>query len=249
VTSDLAFGAVYGLDRVLLVVLFGVRGGDPDRAGKKDPLDCVLWRAERPDEPAWDSPFGRGRPGWHIECSAIALEYLGQEFDVQAGGTDLIFPHHEMSAGEVQVAHPGSRFAKAYAHQGMVGYDGEKMSKSKGNLVFVSALRNSDVDPMAIRLTLLRHHYRTDWEWTDDQLWSAVDTLDSWRMTLTSGAGAAAAPVVAAVLEALANDLDAPAALAAVDGWVAATNAGDSSDGDAAATIASVLDAALGLVL
>ena len=179
-----------------MLVLFGDRGGDPDRSGKKDPLDCVLWRGERPGEPAWDSPFGPGRPGWHIECSAIALEFLGLGFDVQAGGTDLIFPHHEMSAGQVQVAHPGSAFAKVYAHQGMVGYDGAKMSKSKGNLVFVSALRNSEVDPMAIRLTLLRHHYRSDWEWTDEQLWDAVDTLDRWRMALARGAGADAAPVV-----------------------------------------------------
>jgi L-cysteine:1D-myo-inositol 2-amino-2-deoxy-alpha-D-glucopyranoside ligase len=249
VTSDAAFGSVSGLDREQMLCLFAERGGDPDRTGKKDPLDCVLWQAERPGEPAWDSPFGRGRPGWHIECSAIALEYLGLGFDVQAGGTDLIFPHHEMSAGEVQVAHPGSTFAKAYAHQGMVAYDGEKMSKSKGNLVFVSALRNSDVDPMAIRLTLLRHHYRPDWEWIDDQLWVSVDTLDEWRMALARGAGADAAPIVDGVLAALANDLDAPAAVAAIDAWVAATNAGDTGDPDAGSTIMSLLDAALGLAL
>jgi L-cysteine:1D-myo-inositol 2-amino-2-deoxy-alpha-D-glucopyranoside ligase len=249
VTSDAAFGSVCGLDRARMLPLFAERGGDPDRAGKKDPLDCVVWRAERPDEPAWDSPFGPGRPGWHIECSAIALDYLGLAFDVQGGGTDLIFPHHEMSAGEAQVAHPGSTYAKVYAHQGMVGYDGAKMSKSQGNLVFVSALRNSEVDPMAIRLTLLRHHYRPDWEWTDDQLWDAVDTLDEWRMALARGAGADAAPVVGSVLAALANDLDAPAAVAAVAAWVAATNAGDASDPGAAATISNLLDAALGLAL
>ena len=249
VTSDAAFGSESGLDREQMLALFGDRGGDPDRAGKKDPLDCVLWRGERPDEPAWDSPFGPGRPGWHIECSAIALEYLGLGFDVQGGGSDLIFPHHEMSAGHVQVAHPGSAFAKVYAHQGMVGYDGAKMSKSKGNLVFVSALRNSEVDPMAIRLTLLRHHYRSDWEWTDEQLWDAVDTLDRWRVTLARGAGADAAPVVDAVLTALADDLDAPTAVAAIDAWVAATDAGDSSDPGAAATVGDLLDAALGLSL
>ena len=163
VTADDAFGSVSGLDRAEMLEIFPERGGDPDREGKKDPLDCLLWRAERPGEPAWDSPWGPGRPGWHIECSAIALDHLGTAFDVQGGGSDLSFPHHEMSAGEAQVAHPGERFARAYAHAGMVAYDGEKMSKSKGNLVFVSALRMSEVDPMAIRLVLLRHLYRTDW--------------------------------------------------------------------------------------
>ena len=113
---------------------------------------------------------------------------------MQGGGSDLVFPHHEMSAGHAQVAHPGERFARAYAHAGMVAYDGEKMSKSKGNLVFVSALRISEVDPMAIRLVLLRHHYRSDWEWTDDQLWDAVDTLATWRRALALGAGAPAGP-------------------------------------------------------
>jgi len=249
VTSDADFGEVSHYDRAQMLEFFAERGGDPERAGKKDPLDCVLWLAEREGEPSWDSPFGKGRPGWHIECSAIALEHLGTAFDVQAGGSDLVFPHHEMSAGQAQVAHPGAPFAKAYAHQGMVGYDGEKMSKSRGNLVFVSALRNSDVDPMAIRLTLLRHHYRTDWEWTDDQLWTAVDTLDSWRTTLARDAGAPAGPVVDGVLTALAADLDAPAALALLDDWFAATEAGDDSDPTAPATIGNLLDAALGLAL
>jgi L-cysteine:1D-myo-inositol 2-amino-2-deoxy-alpha-D-glucopyranoside ligase len=249
VTADPAFGNVSGLDRDQMLTLFAERGGDPDREGKKDPLDCVLWRAERPGEPAWESPFGPGRPGWHIECSAIALEYLGIAFDVQGGGTDLVFPHHEMSAGQAQVAHPPSTYAKAYAHQGMVAYDGEKMSKSRGNLVFVSALRNSEVDPMAIRLTLLRHHYRPDWEWTDDQLWDAVDSLGRWRAALALGAGAEAAPVVDAVLAALADDLDAPTAVAAVEAWVHATNSGDSTDAEAGASIGNLIDAALGLAL
>ena len=174
---------------------------------------------------------------------------------MQGGGSDLIFPHHEMSAGEAQVADPGQPFARAYAHAGMVAYDGEKMSKSRGNLVFVSALRNSDVDPMAIRLALLRHHYRSDWEWTDDQLWDAVDTVSQWRKALSLGAGAPAAPVVDAVLTALADDLDAPTAVAAIDDWVAATlgdtahGLADTSDPDAATTLLPVLDAALGLAL
>jgi L-cysteine:1D-myo-inositol 2-amino-2-deoxy-alpha-D-glucopyranoside ligase len=232
-----------------MLAVFGERGGDPERAGKKDPLDCVLWRAERPGEPSWESPWGRGRPGWHVECSAIALDLLGTGFDVQGGGSDLIFPHHEMCAGEAQVANPGQRFAKVYAHAGMVGYDGEKMSKSLGNLVFVSALRNSEVDPMAVRLVLLRHHYRSDWEWVDADLWDAVDTLALWRETVARGAGAPAGPVVTAVLAAASDDLDAPSAIAAIDAWVAATNAGDTSDPTAGASITAVLDSALGLAL
>jgi L-cysteine:1D-myo-inositol 2-amino-2-deoxy-alpha-D-glucopyranoside ligase len=253
VTADPAFGAVSGWTRDEMLRVFGERGGDPDREGKRDPLDCVVWRGEREGEPSWDSPFGLGRPGWHIECAAIALEHLGGTFDVQGGGSDLVFPHHEMCAGEAQVARPGERFARTYAHAGMVGLDGEKMSKSKGNLVFVSALRNSDVDPMAIRLVLLRHHYRGDWEWADAELWDAVDTLADWRRALALGAGAPAAPVVEQVLAALADDLDAPTAVAAVQAWVAATlgtdGLADTSDPDAAATIHRLLDAALGLSL
>jgi L-cysteine:1D-myo-inositol 2-amino-2-deoxy-alpha-D-glucopyranoside ligase len=181
------------------------------------------------------------------------MQYLGAAFDVQGGGNDLVFPHHEMCAGEAQVAVPGTPFAQVYAHAGMVGYDGEKMSKSRGNLVFVSALRLSEVDPMAIRLALLRHHYREDWEWTDDQLWAAVDDLDRWRKALSLGAGAPAGPAADAVLAALADDLDAPAATAAVDAWVADTlgtqGLADTSDPDAAMTMFAVLDAALGLSL
>lgn len=252
VSADPAFGAESGYDRDTMLRFFGERGGDPDRPGKKDPLDCVVWRGEREGEPSWDSPWGKGRPGWHIECAAIALQELGGAFDVQGGGSDLVFPHHEMCAGHVQVA-TGEPFAKAYSHAGMVAYDGEKMSKSLGNLVFVSALRNSDIDPMAIRLSLLRHHYRTDWEWTDDQLWTAVDDIGDWRRALALGAGAPAAPVVEEILVALADDLDAPRATAAVDGWVRATlgtdGLADTSDPDAAVTLLPVIDAALGLSL
>ena len=155
VKADPAFGGISGYDAEQMRALFAERGGDPDRPGKRDPLDCLLWQAERPGEPAWDSPFGRGRPGWHVECAAIALEHLGMTIDVQGGGTDLVFPHHEMSASEAQVATGSRPFARAYVHQAMVGLDGEKMSKSKGNLVLVSTTRDSGVDPMAIRLALL----------------------------------------------------------------------------------------------
>jgi L-cysteine:1D-myo-inositol 2-amino-2-deoxy-alpha-D-glucopyranoside ligase len=251
VTADPAFGEQSRLSREEMLRIYPERGGDPDRPGKKDPLDCVVWRAERPDEPAWDSPLGRGRPGWHIECTAIALDTLGETFDVQAGGSDLVFPHHEMCANEAQVA-TGKRFAQVYAHAGMVAYDGEKMSKSRGNLVFVSHLRNSDVDPMAIRLTLLRHHYRSDWEWDDDELWDSVDKLARWRRAFSLHAGAPSSPVVAEVLSALADDLDAPRACAAVDAWVKATLGGngmaDASDPGAADDVRKLVDAALGIV-
>ncbi|QCW50708.1 cysteine--1-D-myo-inosityl 2-amino-2-deoxy-alpha-D-glucopyranoside ligase [Nocardioides dongxiaopingii] len=253
VAADPAFGQESGYDRETMLRFFGERGGDPDTPGKRDPLDCVVWRGEREGEPSWDSPFGPGRPGWHIECAAIARHHLGAGFEVQAGGSDLIFPHHEMCAGHAQTLTPGTPFAQVYSHSGMVGYDGEKMSKSRGNLVFVSALRNSDIDPMAIRLALLRHHVRSDWEWTDAELFDAVDALALWRRAVALGAGAPSAPVVTEVLAALADDLDAPRALAAVDAWVAATlgtdGLADNSDPDAAAAILAVVDAALGVLL
>src|SRR3954452_20652003 len=252
VAADPAFGDESGWTREQMLAVFGDRGGDPDRPGKKEPLDCLVWRAERPGEPALDSALGRGRPGWHVECTAMSLALLGERFEVQGGGTDLIFPHHEMCASEAQVL-TAAPYARAYVHAGMVAYDGEKMSKSKGNLVFVSALRNSDVDPMAIRLTLLRHHYRSDWEWTDDQLWESVDLLDRWRRALAVGAGAPAGPVVDHALAALATDLDAPAAVALVDSWADATlgtsGLADTTDPEAGASLRALLDAALGLDL
>ena len=253
VTADPAFGAESGYDRDTMVRLFGERGGDPDRPGKRDPLDCVVWRGEREGEPSWPSVFGRGRPGWHIECAAIARHHLGDAFEVQGGGSDLVFPHHEMCAGHAQVVAPGSPFARVYSHAGMVGYDGEKMSKSKGNLVFVSALRNSDIDPMGIRLALLRHHFRSDWEWVDGELFEAVDQVTRWRKAVALGAGAPAGPVRDEVLAALADDLDAPRAVAAVDAWVSATlgtdGLADTSDPDAAAQVVALVDAALGVAL
>ncbi len=253
VHADPAFGEESGMDRETMLRIFPERGGDPERPGKKDPLDCLVWRGERPGEPAWPSPFGPGRPGWHVECTAIAMEHLGNDFDVQAGGSDLVFPHHEMCAGHAQVAEPDARFAQVYIHAGMVAYDGEKMSKSKGNLVFVSALRHADVDPMAIRLTLLRHHYRSDWEWTDADLLDSVDMLNTWRRALSLGAGAPAAPVVEAVLAACADDLDAATAVRAVDDWARATlgtdGLADTADPAAALGVHQVLDAALGLSL
>ncbi len=187
-------GTASGFGPVEMAELSAQRGGDPNRPGKKDPLDCLVWRAERPGEPSWDSPFGRGRPGWHVECAAIATEYLGPVFDVQAGGVDLVFPHHEMSASHARVAlAPADHaFARVYAHAGMVTYQGEKMSKSLGNLVFVSRLLADGADPMAIRMSLLAHHYRSDWEWTDAVLGDGQARLARWRAAL--GRAEAAVP-------------------------------------------------------
>ena len=245
VKSDPDFGKVSGLDADTMRALFAERGGDPDRAGKRDPLDCLLWQAERPGEPAWDSPFGRGRPGWHVECAAIAVQHLGMTIDVQGGGTDLVFPHHEMSASEAQVATGQRPFARAYVHQAMVGLDGEKMSKSKGNLVLVSKTRESGEDPMAIRLALLAHHYRTDWFWSDDDLFAGQERLDVWRGAVTRGTGPSGEALLAAVREALTDDLDTPAALAAIDAW-AETNGDDPS---APALVRDTADALLGIRL
>ena len=246
VRSDPRFGEVSGFDQRQMRTLFGERGGDPDRPGKKDPLDCLLWQLQRPGEPAWDSPFGRGRPGWHIECSAIALRFLGEDFDVQGGGSDLVFPHHEMSASEAQAAFDDLTFARAYVHAGMVAFEGEKMSKSKGNLVFVSELRRSGVDPMAIRLALLAHHYRADWEWTGAELDRAEKRLRSWREALPNTSAHQAQQLVTVVRSCLANDLDAPAALEAVDRWAAGWHQGD---GEGSEVVRRLLDARLGISL
>ncbi|MFI5735388.1 cysteine--1-D-myo-inosityl 2-amino-2-deoxy-alpha-D-glucopyranoside ligase [Kribbella sp. NPDC051587] len=245
VKADPAFGGVSNYDRETMTALFAERGGDPDREGKQDPLDSLLWRHERPDEPSWDSPVGRGRPGWHVECSAIALRHLGMSFDVQGGGSDLIFPHHEMSASGAQVATGQHPFARAYVHQAMVGLDGEKMSKSKGNLVLVSKERLAGTDPMAIRLALLAHHYRTDWFWTAEGLTEAQARLDLWRGALGRGSGPDGAAAVDAVRAALTNDLDTVAALSAVDTW-AESNGDDTS---APALVAQAIDALLGIKL
>ena len=246
--SDAEFGSLSHLSEEEAVAIFADRGGDPDRAGKKAQLDCLVWRHARAGEPSWPSVLGAGRPGWHIECTAIALDRLGVGFDVQAGGSDLIFPHHEMCAAQGRVA-TDQPFAQAYLHSGMVGLDGEKMSKSKGNLVFVSSLRASGVDPMAIRLALLAHHYRDDWDWTDELLISGQDRLDRWREAVRLDAGLNADEVLVTMRAALAHDLDAPAALAAVDAWAGASVAIDSDDAEAPALVARACDALLGVAL
>ncbi|TDE09525.1 cysteine--1-D-myo-inosityl 2-amino-2-deoxy-alpha-D-glucopyranoside ligase [Jiangella asiatica] len=243
VRSDPAFGSVARLSEAEMRSLFAERGGDPDRSGKKDPLDCLVWQRARPGEPSWDSPFGPGRPGWHVECTAIAMEHLGVPFDVQGGGNDLAFPHHEMSASHAHVV--TGTFATAYVHAGMVGLDGEKMSKSLGNLVFVSGLRREGVEAAAVRLALLAAHYRADREWTPSVLADAQERLARWRAATTAPAGAPAADLVATVRERLADDLDSPGALAAVDAWAATPG----TDAEAPALAAAVIDTLLGIAL
>ncbi|NMR20729.1 cysteine--1-D-myo-inosityl 2-amino-2-deoxy-alpha-D-glucopyranoside ligase [Cellulomonas fimi] len=224
--ADPVFGEVARLGRARMRELFAERGGDPDRPGKRDPLDPLLWRLKRPGEPAWDGgSLGRGRPGWHIECAVIARDGLGLPFDVQGGGVDLRFPHHEMSTSHARML-DGGRGADTHVHAGMVGLGGEKMSKSRGNLVLVSALREEGVDPMAIRLALLAHHYAGDWEWTDADLVTALERLERWRAAVSGNGGPEAGETLHRIRAALAADLDAPAALSAVDAWADAALAG-----------------------
>jgi L-cysteine:1D-myo-inositol 2-amino-2-deoxy-alpha-D-glucopyranoside ligase len=301
-SADPLFGSLSRLSPRVMVKLFAERGGDPGRPGKKDPLDALVWLAARPGEPSWASPFGDGRPGWHVECAAISTEYLGPVFDMQVGGTDLIFPHHEMSASHARAAFGGGgapAFARRYAHAGMVGLDGEKMSKSLGNLVFVSDLVADGTEPAAIRLALLAHHYRDDWDWSAAGLAAAEERLARWRSAVAAadrgtagvdpaaagadrgaaaadrgtsdddrgaagadggaagadgGAAGAADPsdsparqALASVRDRLADDLDAPGALAAVDQWAEAVLAGSATGGGR--LIRDAVDALLGVEL
>ena len=246
--GDPQFGSLSHVTEAEAVELFAERGGDPDRPGKKAALDCVIWRLARAGEPAWESPFGPGRPGWHVECTAIALDYLGPDFDVQGGGTDLIFPHHEMCAAQARVA-TDQPLAKAYVHSAMVGFGGEKMAKSKGNLVLISELLNDGVDPMAIRLALLSQHYRRDWDWSDDLLSTATQRLGRWREAFRLDAGINAEQTIEQMRAALANDLNAPVGLAAVDAWAGASTAIDADDAEAPALVSSACDALLGVRL
>ncbi|MCP2251543.1 L-cysteine:1D-myo-inositol 2-amino-2-deoxy-alpha-D-glucopyranoside ligase [Prauserella aidingensis] len=247
------FGYESGYDAETMATFFAERGGDPDRPGKRDPLDALLWRTERPGEPYWESELGRGRPGWHIECSVIALDQLGLGFDVQGGGSDLAFPHHEYSAAHAEALAGDHPFARHYVHAGMIGLDGAKMSKSKGNLVFVSRLRAADVEPDAIRLGLFAGHYRDDRSWTDEVLATAQQRLARWREAVRLPAGPQAADTIARLRQHLANDLDTPRALAAVDAWVdEALRGGPSGSGgdeDAPAAIGAAIDALLGISL
>jgi len=203
------FGRLSHFDRDEMLRLSASRGGNPDDPNKRDALDFVLWQPSAPDEPAWDSLWGPGRPGWHIECSALAMRELDTTIDLHGGGADLVFPHHECEAAQSEAA-TGRPFVRHWMHQAMVRMDGEKMSKSLGNLVFVSDLRKTH-DTRAIRLAAIVHHYRDEWEWNDELMPTADARLERW---LDAGAGDGA---LAAVRAALDDDLDTPSAVAAID--------------------------------
>jgi len=219
------FGQVSHLGRDEMLLLSKERGGNPDDPNKRDPLDFVLWQPSLEDEPAWDSLWGPGRPGWHIECSALCLRELGTSIDLHGGGSDLIFPHHECEAAQSEAA-TGEPLVRHWMHQAMVRMDGEKMSKSLGNLVFVSDL-SLRWDPRAIRLACLSHHYRTSWEWQPQLMPQATNRLVAWAAaSALSSAGITQSSQSSDALEqvraALDNDLDTPAAIVAVDAAAAA---------------------------
>ena len=224
------FGTIGNYSRDEMLALARERGGDVDNPAKRDPLDFVLWQPSAPDEPSWDTLWGPGRPGWHIECSALALRELGTTIDLHGGGTDLIFPHHECERAQSEAA-TGEPFVRHWMHTALIGKDGHKMSKSLGNLVFVDALRK-EWDPMAIRLGIVEHHYRVEWEWDDDLMPRSAKRLDAWR----GAAGGRHGALLEEVRNALDDDLDTPRAVAAID---AAAERGD--DVRPAATLLGVL--------
>jgi len=246
-TDDFGYESRY--DHETMVRLSGERGGDPDRPGKRNQVDALLWRMARDGEPSWDSDLGRGRPGWHVECAAIALNRLGTQIDVQGGGSDLVFPHHEFGAAHAEALTGVHPFARHYCHAGMIALDGEKMSKSRGNLVFVSRLRADGVDPMAVRLALLAGHWRADRSWEPALLAEAEARLAGWREACSLDAGPDAGDTVARLRTHLADDLDTPNALAAVDSWASEARHRRGTDPDAPALVRAAVDALLGVEL
>ena len=252
VHSDSQFGQRSHLSQDKMMEIFAERGGDPTRVGKIDPLDCLVWMSQRPNEPGWPSPFGTGRPGWHIECTAIAIKYLEPSpsedalIDIQGGGSDLIFPHHEMCAAQAQML-AGKPLASTYVHAGMIGLDGEKMSKSKGNLVFVSKLVSAGRDPMAIRWALMKDHYRQDRMWTDELLVAAESELIALRSCLAQDDVAPTSDLIEKIVDALSDDLNTKGVISVLNTWVERTQSGDT--GGDAQSLVRALDALLGIKL
>ena len=214
-----------------MVRLARARGGKPDDPHRRDPLDFVLWQPSLPDEPAWRGPFGVGRPGWHVECSVMAIENLGPTLDLHGGGTDLIFPHHECEVAQSESV-TGARFCNHWMHSAMVSYEGEKMSKSLGTRVFVSDLLTV-ADPRAIRLALMRHHYRAGFEWYDTDLDEGTALLRRLHAAVGAGTGPDPRPFADRVRRALDDDLDAPRALEALDDLASAILSGGADPGAA----------------
>ena len=230
--------------------IFAERGGDPQRAGKKHPLDPVIWLSNREGEPGWSSSFGFGRPGWHVECTAIACHFIENEsdpiIDLQGGGSDLIFPHHYMCAQIVRAAY-GRNFAGNYVHTGMIGLDGEKMSKSKGNLVFVSELINKGIDPMVIRWALLSGHYQSDRQWSSELLNFASLNVEKVRTALSRTEVAASNDLIQSIILDLANNLDTPSSLDRLLSW--ADKSEKEGNVNQSGEVSRAIDALLGLAL
>ncbi len=223
------YGEVSHYTRDEMVAYARERGGNPDDPHRRDPLDFVLWQPSLPDEPSWPAPFGTGRPGWHVECSVMAMSELGPTLDLHGGGTDLIFPHHECEVAQSESV-TGQPFVRHWMHSAMVSYDGEKMSKSLGNLVFVSDLLRV-ADPRAIRLALMRHHYRAGFEWHDTDLDEGTALLHRLLAAAGRPAGPDPAPFAKRVRLALDADLDSPRALEALDDLASAVlSGGDDAD-------------------
>jgi L-cysteine:1D-myo-inositol 2-amino-2-deoxy-alpha-D-glucopyranoside ligase len=252
VHDDEDFGSRSHLTAEQMLQIFSERGGDPARIGKKDPLDCLVWMSQRPNEPGWDSPFSIGRPGWHIECTSIAIEYLKPSdsdstlIDIQGGGSDLIFPHHEMCAAQAKVL-SDKELAAHYVHAGMIGLDGEKMSKSLGNLVFVSKLVAAGRNPMAIRWALMKSHYRQDRMWNEEILVEAEMEIAQLRAVLSSESFGSTDQLIQGIISAISDDLDTPKALSLINYWVNAATIHETSND--AQELLNVLDAVLGLKL
>ncbi len=233
------------------IKIFSERGGDPDRPGKKHPLDPVVWMAHQGDDPSWESKFGLGRPGWHVECTAIAVHYLDSAnadpiIQIQGGGSDLIFPHHYMSEQIVRAAY-GRGFATDYIHSAMIYLDGEKMSKSKGNLVFVSKLLGQGIDPMVIRWALLSGHYQQDRSWSGELLQKSTSDVSLLRSALAQSEVAEAKELIQSIITDLANNLDTPAALTRLIAW--AKSSQSSPKVNESGLVSRGIDSLLGLAL
>lgn len=217
VSKDAKFGKLSHLSLEEMLPIANERGNKPDDPNKRDPLDFVLWQAAAPGEPTWESPWGPGRPGWHIECTAMSTKYLGQSIDIHGGGGDLIFPHHECEIAQAENATGVKPFARFWMHAAMVNYDDEKMSKSLGNLVLAHDLLKT-WSPDAIRLYLFSNHYRTEWEFLDEEMqrWSDAARALSVARYRQSGSASSGIEIEAnrsAFVAAIEDDLDTPAAI------------------------------------
>lgn len=208
------FGSISHYSTEQMIEFARERGGNVDDPHKRHPLDFVLWHPSAPDEPSWDTMWGPGRPGWHIECSALALRELGTTIDLHGGGSDLIFPHHECERAQSEAA-TGEPFVRHWMHVAMVYMDGHKMSKSLGNLVFVDRLR-TEWDPRVIRLAIIEHHYRREWEWDETLMPRNAARLEAWS-TAARGLHTGDESVIDEVRAALDDDLDTPGALRIID--------------------------------